>query len=177
MHALDWLRESSIQAVSRRLQLSWNAIDGILQRVVKRGLARRTPALSKYLGVDEVSFSGRRDYITLVSDKNRILAIEDGRGADSLARYLGRLGRRQLERIATLTMDMNPAYLKAAFEHLPDAKQKVAFDHFHIVQSLSEAVNQTCKRELHRVDFGLRKTIHRTRYHWLRRASRLSADE
>lgn len=177
MHVLDWLREASIQAVSRKLQLSWNAIDGILQRAVKRGLARHHPMPSKRLGVDEVSFNGKREYITLVSDEHRILAVEDGRDANSLSRYLTKLGKQDLDQIATLTMDMNPAYLKAAFEHLPNAKSKIAFDHFHIAKGLSEALNQTRKRELHRVDFGLRKTIHRTRYHWLRRASHLTAGE
>ncbi|WP_330178160.1 transposase family protein [Candidatus Vondammii sp. HM_W22] len=39
---IDWLKEVSISAVSRLMGLSWNAIDGIMQRAVKRGLARRT---------------------------------------------------------------------------------------------------------------------------------------
>lgn len=177
MHVLDWLREASIQAVSRQLGLSWNAIDGILQRAVKRGLARRTPSPAKHVGVDEISFKGRQEYVTLVPDENRILAVEDGRDNESLSRYLSRLNRRELNRIATLTMDMNPAYLKAAFEHLPDADRKVAFDHFHIAKNLSEALDQTRKRELHRVDNSLRKTIHRTRYHWLKRGTHLSKDQ
>jgi len=177
MHVLDWLREASIQAVSRQFRLSWNAIDGIMQRAVKRGLARRLPTPSKHLGVDEVSFRGKQEYITLVSDEHRILAVEDGRDANSLSRYLSKLNKNQINRIATITMDMNPAYLKAAFVHLPDAKQKVAFDHFHVAQNLSEALNQTGKRERHRVDFGLRKTIHQTRYHRLRRADQLSKGE
>ncbi|WP_415872227.1 helix-turn-helix domain-containing protein [Burkholderia ubonensis] len=57
MHVLDWLREASIQAVSRRVRLSWNAIDGIMQRAIRRGLTRCPPAPSKHLSVDEVSFS------------------------------------------------------------------------------------------------------------------------
>ncbi len=39
---IDWLKEASISAVSRLMGLSWNAIDRIMQRAVKRGLARRT---------------------------------------------------------------------------------------------------------------------------------------
>ncbi|WP_443111491.1 hypothetical protein [Burkholderia sp. FERM BP-3421] len=66
MHGVDWLREASIQAVSRRMRLSWNAIDCIIQRAVRRGLTRCPPAPSKHLGVDEVSFSGQHEYITLV---------------------------------------------------------------------------------------------------------------
>ena len=38
---IDWLKEASTSAVARLMGLSWNAIDGIMQRAVKRGLARR----------------------------------------------------------------------------------------------------------------------------------------
>ncbi|MCU7881626.1 MAG: ISL3 family transposase, partial [Candidatus Thiodiazotropha sp. (ex Lucinoma aequizonata)] len=33
---IDCLKEASISAVSRLMGLSWNAIDGIMQRAVKR---------------------------------------------------------------------------------------------------------------------------------------------
>ena len=36
---IDWLKEASTSAVARLMGLSWNAIDGIMQRAVKRGLA------------------------------------------------------------------------------------------------------------------------------------------
>ena len=39
---LDWLKDTSIQAVARQFVLSWNASAGIMQRAVTRGLARRT---------------------------------------------------------------------------------------------------------------------------------------
>lgn len=32
---IDWLKEASVQAVSRRIGLSWNAIDGIMFHVAK----------------------------------------------------------------------------------------------------------------------------------------------
>lgn len=54
---IDWLKEASISAVSRLMGLSWNAIDGIMQRAVKRGLARREELCMTQIGVDEtVSF-------------------------------------------------------------------------------------------------------------------------
>ena len=37
---IDWLQEASVSAVSRLMGVSWNAIDGIMQRAVQRGLAR-----------------------------------------------------------------------------------------------------------------------------------------
>ena len=40
--AIDWLQEASQQAVARQLDLSWDEIHGIMERTVRRGLARRT---------------------------------------------------------------------------------------------------------------------------------------
>ncbi len=65
---IDWLKEASIQAVSRQLKLSWNAIDGIMQRAVKRGLSRRAALSPKQIGIDETAFKKRHDYVTIISD-------------------------------------------------------------------------------------------------------------
>lgn len=37
---LSWLKISTVDAVRKQLKLSWNAVDGIITRAVKRGLAR-----------------------------------------------------------------------------------------------------------------------------------------
>ncbi|BCG39970.1 hypothetical protein TUM18780_51320 (plasmid) [Escherichia coli] len=37
---LSWLKISTVDAVRKQLKLSWNAVDGIMTRAVKRGLAR-----------------------------------------------------------------------------------------------------------------------------------------
>ncbi|WP_241087112.1 helix-turn-helix domain-containing protein [Candidatus Vondammii sp. HM_W22] len=50
---INWLKEASISAVSRLMRLSWNAIDGIMQRAVKRGLARRKEISPTRIGIDE----------------------------------------------------------------------------------------------------------------------------
>ncbi|MCU7895859.1 MAG: transposase family protein [Candidatus Thiodiazotropha sp. (ex Lucinoma aequizonata)] len=67
---IDWLKEASISAVSRLMGLSWNAIDGIMQRAVKRGLARREEINPTHIGVDETAFRKRHDYVTVVSDQD-----------------------------------------------------------------------------------------------------------
>ncbi|TAL82436.1 MAG: transposase family protein [Rhodanobacter sp.] len=54
--AISWLKEASIAAGARQLKLSWNTIDGIVQRAVKPGLACRQHKPSKHLGVDETAF-------------------------------------------------------------------------------------------------------------------------
>ena len=52
---IDWLREANIQAVARLMDLTWDQVDGVMQRAVRRGLARRTLQAPRRAGVDETS--------------------------------------------------------------------------------------------------------------------------
>ncbi|EQB9359898.1 DUF6418 domain-containing protein [Escherichia coli] len=54
---LSWLKISTVDAVRKQLKLSWNAVDGIMTRAVKRGLARiKKPLSARHMNVDEVAF-------------------------------------------------------------------------------------------------------------------------
>ena len=53
---IGWLKEASVKAVAGRMRLSWHAVDGIMQRAVARGLARRRTEAVRRLSVDETSF-------------------------------------------------------------------------------------------------------------------------
>ncbi|MFQ5659123.1 MAG: ISL3 family transposase, partial [Gammaproteobacteria bacterium] len=171
---IDWLKEASIQAVSRRLSLSWNAIDGIMQRAVKRGLARRQTESVSHIGVDETSFKKGHDYVTVVSDGKRVLHVADERKSSSLASYYATLTNEQKAGIVSVSMDMWPAYIKATLENIPDARAKIAFDKFHVAKYLGEAVDKVRKHE-HKVlmeeGWEDRKG---TKYVWLTNLSNLS---
>jgi hypothetical protein len=47
--------------------LSWDEVDGIMQRAVKRGLERRGETKPKNIGIDETSFRKRHDYVTVIN--------------------------------------------------------------------------------------------------------------
>ena len=53
---IDWLKEASTLAVSRLMKLSWNAIDGIMQRAVEWGRSRREEVCVAHLGIDKTAF-------------------------------------------------------------------------------------------------------------------------
>jgi transposase len=55
--AIEWLLAASQKAVAERLHLSWDEIDAIQERTVKRGLARRQAEPVKHIGVYEKSFT------------------------------------------------------------------------------------------------------------------------
>ena len=91
---IDWLREASLTAVSRRMQLSWDEVDGIMSRAVARGLARRQVAAPRRIGVDETSFQKRHEYVTVVCDLDgdRVLHVADEHTEARLATFYQGLG-------------------------------------------------------------------------------------
>lgn len=106
---ISWLKVSTVDAVRKQLRLSWNAVDNIMKRAVRRGLARcHGPRSGADLYVDEVAFKKGHQYITVISDiHGKALAITDDRGVESLAGYLRTLSTEQRDNIRTFSMDMN----------------------------------------------------------------------
>lgn len=147
---IDWLQEASINAVRRRLGLSWNGIDGIMQRAVRRGLARRDQEAGyRHLGVDETAFRKRHDYVTVVTDRDRgcVVYVSDDRKKESLEGFYAGLTDAQKAGLESVAMDMWPAYITATREAIPGAEEKIAFDKFHVAKHLGEAVDKVRRRE------------------------------
>ncbi|EMO8003063.1 ISL3 family transposase [Salmonella enterica] len=165
---LSWLKISTIDAVRKQLKLSWNAVDGIMTRAVKRGLARiKKPLAGRHMNVDEVAFKKGHRYITVISDRDgQALALTDDRGTESLAGYLRTLTDGQLLAIKTLSMDMNAGYIRAARIHLPSAVEKIAFDRFHVARQLGEVVDKTRQNEHPHLPVESRRQAKGTRFLW-----------
>jgi len=167
---IDWLKEASTSAVSDRLRLSWNAVDGIMQRAVKRGLSRRGELSPRQISVDETSYRKGHDYVTVVTDQEQaaVLHVAENRETDSLAEFYDLLSEGQKSDIESVCMDMWPAYIRATREALEDADSKIAFDRFHVAQYLGKAVDQVRRRE-HRQLIGQGDgRMKGSKYQWLR---------
>ena len=169
--AIDWLGAASMSAVARLLDLSWDQVDGVMQRAVKRGLERRGPAPGCCrLGVDETSFQKRHEYVTVVADlegEPRVHHMADGRGKEALSSYYESLSEAERSRIETVAMDMWAAYISATVSGLPDGDRKLAFDKFHVAAHLSGAVDEVRRAE-HRILQGRGdERLAGTRYLWL----------
>ena len=94
MEVAAWLREASVLAVAKRMRMSWNAVAGIMDRAVRRGLERRKAEPLRRLSVDETSFKRRHRYVTVVSDPDtgRVLHVAQGRSRASLESFYRRAG-------------------------------------------------------------------------------------
>ena len=146
---IDWLKEASTAAVSRLMNLSWNAIDGIMQRAVERGLARRDAFCAHQIGVDETAFKKRHDYVTIVSDQatGTVLHVGSDRKKATLKGWYDSLTDEQRGAIESVSMDMWPAFINATLECIPGAAEKIAFDKFHVAKYLGEAVDKVRRQE------------------------------
>lgn len=172
--AVSLLQEMSIAAVARTLRLSWDEIDGLMQRAIDRGLALRKDRLVRHLGIDEKSFKKRHKYVTVVTDLDAgaVIWVGSGRKRETLDAFWASLSAEQLVGIEGVAMDMWAPYIESTLAFLPDAEEKIVFDKFHVMRFLTHAVDLE-RRAASRGD----TTLKRTRYQWLKSPQKMSSAE
>ena len=175
---IDWLQEASMSAVGRQMALSWDEVDGIMTRAVRRGLDRRQRVMPKRIGVDETSFQKGHEYVTVVSDHDsgHVLYVADDRRQDSLDGFYGDLEEDQLASIESVAMDMWKAYINSTRKYVPDADRKIAFDKFHVAKHLGDAVDRVRREEHKLLRQEGRNDLTRTRYWWLKNPAKMDED-
>jgi transposase len=174
--AIAWLKEATPAAVARRLGLTWDEARGIMARAVRRGVARRTQEPVARLGIDEKSFLKRHQYVSVVVDLDRacVLHVADDRKAESLEPYFQGLTPEQREGIEAIAMDMWEPYRKTVRGQVPEADRKIVFDKFHVLQHVSDAVDQVRKQESKQLAAAGDTTLKGTKYAWLRNPANFS---
>lgn len=178
--AISWLREATPSAVARRLALSWDEAEGILQRAVRRGLFRRaaeratTPVTR--IGIDEKSFLKHHQYVSIVVDldRQRVLHVADDRKAESLVPYFAGLTEAEREGITAIAMDMWEPYRKTVRAHVPEADRKIVFDKFHVMMHVTSAVDAVRKQEHKALAAAGDTRLTRTKYAWLKNPANFS---
>lgn len=173
---IDWLKTAAVSAVAERLRLSWNAVDGIMQRAVRRGLSRRKAMQSQRLSVDETAYRKGHDYITVVTDQESgtVLHVAEERLTTSLSSFYEQLDEDQLSGIDVVCMDMWPAYIKATRQAIEGADRKIAFDRFHVAQYLGKGVDQVRRDEHRQLLKAGDQQLKGTKYQWLRNPANMN---
>ncbi len=164
---IDWLKEASFAAVARRLNLTWDEIDGIMARAVTRGMARRSASEPSQIGLDETSFQKRHEYVTVVTDleHSRVVAVLDGRTRQAVDAHFAAIPAVSREAVSVVTMDMWRPYIDAAAKWLPHAR--ACFDRFHVARHIGEAVNSVRKQEHSALRAEGDRTLTGTKFLWL----------
>jgi transposase len=146
----------------------------VLKRYVDQARDQADFSEVTMVGVDETSRARGHEYITVFMDlapeKRRVLFACPGRDHETFEAFAQDLEAHHGSpaQIRDLCMDMSPAYMKGAAEHL--AQAQVTFDPFHVAKLAGEAVDQV-RREERRT----RPELTGSRYVWLKNEWNLTA--
>jgi len=157
-------KDRNWKATARFFELDWKSVAAIVKRAVERGLARRKLKPIRVIGIDEVSRKKGHHYLTLVYDlaRGQLLWVGEGRTEETVNGFFEWLGPRRSRHLQVVCLDMWAPYLKAVQRHAPQAI--AAFDRFHVVRHLNEAVDEV-RRTLWRTLSGpLRQAVKGTRF-------------
>jgi len=170
-----WLQDSPISAVAENFNLSWDEVDGIMQRAVRRGLARRERQEVSNMGIDETSYQKGHEYVTVILDKDRdcVIDVLDGRKAETVETWLKTQESVDLGGLRSISMDMWDPYIKAVKEAVAGAEEKIAFDRFHVSKYFNQALDKVRRREHN----GFMKQtgespLSKSRFQWLMNSNR-----
>ena len=169
--AIDVMLECSISGACDILGISWDEADGIKQRAVKRGLARKVPAVMPRLCVDEKGMGHGHDYMTIVAqaraEQTTVEYVGEGRERESLDAFWEGLMAEQLAGVEAIAMDMWKPYVQSTLAHVPGAAGKIVHDPFHLVKYMNEAVNEVRISEHRRLQVQGDDILKSTRQLWL----------
>lgn len=173
---LLWLKEDPISTVAQNFALSWDEVDGIMGRAVKRGLKRRETSQPAHIGIDETAYQKRHEYVTVILDKERdvVLDILNDRKADTLDTWFKTQQISDFKALQSISMDMWDPFIKAVKDNFDDAKNLIAFDRFHVAQHFGKAVDKVRAQE-NRIfqKAGYENPLKRTKYQWLRNSNKI----
>ena len=98
--------------------------------------------------MDEFSYRKRHRYLTVVLDHDtgKVVWASKGKTAETLCTFFDLIGPEQCASIATVTIDMSAAYVKAITARLPNAT--IIFDRFHVQQLRRTPLRRGQHREL-----------------------------
>jgi len=157
------------------MNLTWDQVDGVIQRAVARGLGKRGPCLHRKIGVDEKAFEKGHEYVTIVHDagSESVIHVADERKTEVLTDFYHPFSAEELRQVESVTMDMSGWYIEATRSAMADGDKKIGFDKFHSAKHLGDGVNEVRRTE-HRQLLQPGHRLSKTRYLWLKQPVNLT---
>ena len=141
------LATKGVAAAAALLGLGWDAVHGIMERAVERGLLRRDLEGLCYLGLDEKSFKHDSKFVSVMYDLkgSRVLEVLEGKDELTGRMILETLPDEALDAIQATAMDMSLSYEAAVKAIIPQSD--IVHDRYHISANLNQAVDQVRRSE------------------------------
>ncbi len=164
-YLLRCLINSTVQDVSTKERLGYDAVEGVLERCLAQQVDWTRYRRLGVLGIDEITrLKGHGDFITVVSARLpdgelALLGVLANRKKETVKAFLESIPPKLRSTIRTVCSDLYEGYLQAVHEVLPKARQVI--DRLHVAKLYREAADTPRKTELRRLRMMLSKEAYR----------------
>lgn len=154
-HLLLELVGSTIEDVSIKEQVTYDAVLGAMERRIEKKVDWSKYTELGILGIDEIALKkGHRDFVAVVSARLKdqrivILGVLKNREKDTVIAFLRSIPQRLSETIHTVCCDMYEGFSEAAREELKGVT--IVVDRFHVTQHYHAAADDLRQEELRRL--------------------------
>lgn len=172
-----WARKLSWQETAEAFRTSWDQVCHAVEYVVTWGLAHRSLAPIRAIGVDEIQYAKGQNYLTLVYqielDCIRLLWVGRERTRETFLGFFALIGDGLASQIEFVCSDMWQPYLRVIHEKCAQALH--ILDRFHIVAKMNEALDDVRAAEARRMaEDGQQPVLKKSRWCLLKRVENLT---
>lgn len=152
---LRMLINSTVSDVARKLSLTDELVEGVLDRWIARTVNWDEFERLGVIGIDEISLKrGHRDFVTLVTAPLEgggveILAVLPDRKKETVFAFFRSIPQRLAATIQRVCTDMWRGFVEAAREAFPEAE--IVVDRFHVARAYRDCADAVRKREMRRL--------------------------
>ena len=149
------LVNSTIQDVSIKEAIGYEAIMGVIDRHMDRAVNWEDLTQLDVIGIDEISLKkGHRDFVAIITarveSETLILGVLPDRKKATVAAFLRGMPKRLRQTIHSVCSDMYDGFVNAAKEVLGRGV-KVVIDRFHVAKLYRSGLDDLRKQELNRL--------------------------
>jgi transposase len=177
--ALVLMREMPMSKVSEVMGEADTRLWRLLFRQVDRAYAEADFSQVSCVGVDEMSIRKGHEYLSVFADlvKKRVLFATEGKDHTVWERFVQALEAHNghAHALTQASMDMSAAYQKGVAETCRNAR--VIFDKFHVVASVSKAVDKVRQAEIRRGGSGVWEALKQSQWLWRKNPENLTESE
>ena len=169
--AIDVMLACSTSQASNLLRVSWDEADGIKQRAVARGLARRQDDPVHRVCVDEKAVGRGQTYVTVVSaldaGRARVVYMGDDRTEASLDGFWLGMSEARRHAVEAVAMDMWQPFWNSTVKRVLGAVDKIVHDAYHLATYMNKAVDTVRRAEHAALQYRADDTLKGSRMLWL----------
>jgi len=154
-HLLRELIGSTVEEVSQREGIGYEAVMGIVRRHVREEVDWAEFERLDQLGLDEISLKkGHQDFVAIVSARNEgkvsILAVLADRKKETVKAFLQRIPGRLRQTVGCICSDLYEGFINPAKEVF-GKRVRLVLDRFHIAKLYRKGLDNLRKQELKRL--------------------------